>query len=112
MKQALIIIILLVFFKGYSQVSNTYSSGNISTNYGSYSSTCNGPTTTLNVTLPAGVSWEVTSVDVSYDFTACNGAWKSELRSQIYCQNTSMEKVLIQMDLEVRKERNHTLERD
>ncbi len=70
-------------------VSSTYSAGDIPTNNSSYSATCNGPVTTLTVNLPAGGPWVVSAVDVSYDMTAANGAWMSEQRSQIYCQNTT-----------------------
>lgn len=73
-----------------STISGTYSSGDIPTNYGSYSSTCNGPATVLNITLPAsGGPWIVTAVDVTYDMLAQSSAWKSEQRSKIFCQNTS-----------------------
>lgn len=64
----------------------TYNAGNISTPISSYSATCNGPTTTLVVNIPAGAN--VTSIDISYDFTAFNGAWMSEQRSRIHCQET------------------------
>ncbi len=66
--------------------SSTYNSGDISTGDGAYSASCNGPLTTLVVTIPAGAN--VTGVDVSYDMTAQAGAWMSEQRSQIYCQET------------------------
>lgn len=72
-----------------ASVSATYSSGDISTNYGSYSSSCNGPVTPLTVALPAGGPWSVTSVDVSYNMTAQGGAYKSEQHSKLYCQNTT-----------------------
>lgn len=64
----------------------TYSAGNISTPITNYSATCNGPTTTLVVSIPAGAS--VTSIDVAYDFTAFNGVWMSEQRSRVHCQET------------------------
>ncbi|MCD4696631.1 MAG: hypothetical protein K8S16_10375, partial [Bacteroidales bacterium] len=65
-------------------VSSTYTAGDIPTNYGSYSATCNGTATPLTVTLPIG-SWVVTSVDVVYDITALGSAWKSEQRSRLAC---------------------------
>ncbi len=38
------------------------------------------------VNIPAGAS--VTGIDITYDFVALNGAWMSEQRSQIHCQET------------------------
>lgn len=69
----------------------TYVAGNIPTNFGEYSSSCNGPLTTLSVTLPPGGPYEVTGLDVSYTMRALNNAWRSEQYSQIYCQNTATE---------------------
>ena len=67
-------------------VSATYGSGDISTNLESYSSTCNGPLTTLTVSLPAGGPYQVTGIDVSYNMTAQAGGFKSHQRSQIHFQ--------------------------
>ncbi len=69
-------------------VTATYSAGDINTNDLSYSTTCNGPTTPLVVTLPAG-TWQVDSVNTAYDITAQSGAWMSEQRSQLGCSETA-----------------------
>lgn len=87
----LLISLFLAFFVlvSYSlgqSVTATYSAGNIATPITNYSAACNGPTTPLVVTIPAGAN--VTSIDVSYNFTALNGAWMSEQRSRIRCQET------------------------
>lgn len=54
---------------------------------------CNGATTTLEVTLPAGTDKQVTKVTVTYNMTASFMffANKSDQRSKIYCQNSAME---------------------
>ena len=70
-------------------VTGTYNAGDIPTNNTTYSAACNGPATPLTVSLPAGGPWIVTSVEVDYDMTAASGAWKSEQRSKLYCQNTT-----------------------
>lgn len=67
-------------------VTATYNAGNIATSLTNYSPTCNGPTTALTVNIPAGAS--VTGIDISYNFTATGGAWMSEQRSRIHCQET------------------------
>lgn len=64
----------------------TYSAGNIATTITNYSGTCNGPTTPLVVTIPAGAS--VTGINISYNMTALGSAWRSEQRSRIHCQQT------------------------
>ncbi len=81
--------ILIPLFGFGATVSGTYTAGDIPTNNSSYSSTCNGPVTTLTINLPAGGPYIVSGVDVSYDMTAAGGAWMSEQQSQIYCQNTA-----------------------
>ncbi|MDX2362016.1 MAG: BNR-repeat neuraminidase N-terminal domain-containing protein [Crocinitomicaceae bacterium] len=83
---ALIFGVLLTTMSLGQSVTNTYSAGDIPTNLSSYSATCNGPMTPLVVTIPAGAN--VTGIDVSYNFTAFNGSWMSEQRSQIHCQET------------------------
>ncbi|MFD2891033.1 T9SS type A sorting domain-containing protein [Flavobacterium chuncheonense] len=82
-------VLLLLFYNSITaqSVTATFSTGDISTNYNSFSSSCIG---TLAVTLPAGQNWTVTGVDVVYNMTAANGAYKSEQRSRLYCQNTSV----------------------
>ena len=70
-------------------IANTYVAGDIPTNATNYDPTCNGPATPLTVLLPAGGPWLITSLDVEYDMTAATGAWMSEQRSRLYCQNTT-----------------------
>lgn len=75
-----------VFYSNGQSSTATYNAGNIPTPITNYSAACNGPTTPLVVTIPAGAS--VTGIDISYDFTATGGAWMSEQRSRIHCQET------------------------
>jgi len=89
MRHALMFLLITCSFALQGQtVSATYSIGDIATNNSSYSPTCNGPSTPLTINLPAGGPWEITSIDIVYNMTAANGAWKSEQRSRIHCQNT------------------------
>lgn len=67
--------------------TGTYSSGNIPTNLNSYSSSCNGPLATLSISIPSGSL--VTGIDISYRMRSNSGAWISEQRSSIFCQETS-----------------------
>lgn len=85
-----IISVILSLSLNAQSVDGTYSVNDIPTNNSSYSAACNGPSTPLSISLPSGGPWEITSVDVVYDMTAANGAWKSEQRSKIFCQNTSI----------------------
>ena len=85
----LLALVLISHFTYSVTVSNTYNAGDISTNNTTYSATCNGPITPLTVALPAGGPWIVSGVEVDYDMTAASGAWMSEQRSKIYCQNTT-----------------------
>ncbi len=72
-------------------VSATYTAGNIPTSFGDYNASCNGPNTTLTITLPGGtgVHW-VTGIDIEYEMTASNGSWMSDQASQIHFQNNNV----------------------
>lgn len=74
-------------------VVGTYSLGDIPTNNGAYDATCNGAATPLNIGLPAGGPWVVTSIDLSYDITspAAGGGYMSEQRSRLFCQNSGLD---------------------
>lgn len=73
-----------------ASVSATYTTGDIPTNFGSYDPTCNGPVTTLSVTLPSTEgSYEIVGVDISYDMISDAMGYTDDQRSQIYCQTTS-----------------------
>lgn len=59
-------------------VSNTYSTGDISSDYLAPSPACSG---NLTVTLPTGVT--ITGTDSDFDYTAQGGAWLSEQRADL-----------------------------
>lgn len=85
-----VLLLLIVSFNLNSvaqSVSQTYNSGDISTNLNSYSSTCNGPVTPLVVNILPGML--VTGVDVLYDMTAANGGWRTDQNTRLYCQETA-----------------------
>ncbi len=92
MKKFLLLTIMALsmnFLMAQTTTTATYNAGDIPTPIGAYDGTCNGPTTPLVVTIPAGNY--VFSVDVSYDITAGSGAWMSEQNSQIFCQDTGLD---------------------
>jgi len=69
----------------------TYTEGDIPTSLSAYDPTCNGPTTTLDVTMPYGYGdFEVYGVNISYNMTAADDGWMSDQRSQVRCQNTNI----------------------
>ena len=86
-----IVIFLLINCKLYSQgtLTATYSSGDIPTNFHplNFDDGCNGPLTTLQVTLPTGTSYNVSNVMVEYSMTAAASGYKSDQRSAIKFQN-------------------------
>lgn len=80
--------LLLCLFCTFSlvaqSVSETYNSGNIPTQGDSSPGSC---VSTLTVPVPVGAT--VTTVDVVYNFEAVGDGYKSDQRSQIYCQQTT-----------------------
>lgn len=69
-------------------ISATYNAGDIPTSFNSFDPSCNGPSTTLTLTLPAGDNYTVTGIDVAYQMTALGSGFMSHQRSAVYCQNT------------------------
>jgi hypothetical protein len=89
MKNFLLFIIMVcsvTMLTAQTQTSATYTAADIPTAAGAFDMTCNGPVFPLDINIPAGDF--VFSVDVAYDITAQGGAWMSEQRSQIFCQDT------------------------
>ena len=77
-------------------VSATYTAGDIPTRFDAYDPTCNGPVTTLTVSLPGSIgSYIVTGIDIEYDMTAQNNGWMSDQKSQIHFQNTNTTEPLV-----------------
>lgn len=66
---------------------NTFQDSNGDGDNYDHDPTCNGPATTLSITIPAGPDVSVTNVYVSYTMTAANDGWMDEQYSQIYFQN-------------------------
>ncbi len=93
MKQLFIIlsIMFLSLLKGQTTFTATYTAGDIPTSYNIYSNTCNGPVTTLAITLPSTGPFTVSNVAVSYSMTAVGVAYMSDQRSMIKFQNTNTE---------------------
>ncbi|HUR31778.1 MAG TPA: hypothetical protein VMZ69_10135, partial [Saprospiraceae bacterium] len=76
-------------------VADTFDTADIPTNLTNYSPACNGPLTTLSISLPSGGPWLVTSIDIGYSMTALGGGFKSHQRSNIRCQNTSISETTV-----------------
>lgn len=87
---AFLAICLSLQLNAQSSISVTYNAGVIPSFFEVYDFTCNGPVTALTITLPSAPgNYEIKGIDISYDFTAANGAFMSEQRSQIHFQNTA-----------------------
>ena len=95
MKKVIGILLLLPSLIFGQSVNGTYDAGDIPTSQDLFDPFCNGPTTTLEITLPPGGPWLVTGIDIEYSMTAQGGGWKSHQRSQIHCQNSTMTEALI-----------------
>ena len=85
------VIVLLAVSNAQAQgsVSATYTAGNIPTSEAVFDSTCNGNNIILSVTLPAGESYPVTGVNISYNMTALAGGQMAHQRSQVKCVTTN-----------------------
>jgi len=62
----------------------------VPTSYQTYDNSCNGPSAVMIITLPAGESYTVTNVDVSYNMTAQGSGQKAHQRSKIRFENTGV----------------------
>ncbi|MBK9736478.1 MAG: hypothetical protein IPO92_16575 [Saprospiraceae bacterium] len=94
MKPLISFLTFLSFFVGLqaqNTITATYTTGDIPTSFDLYDDSCNGPSATLTLILPAGDNYTVTSVDVAYNMTALGGGWKVDQRSMIKFQNTGTE---------------------
>jgi len=89
------IINMLFFIAFYSaalsqnSLSSTYTAGDIPTSYLAYDNSCNGPSATLSLLLPAGDNYTITNVTVAYSMTAQGSSWKSDQRSKIKFENNA-----------------------
>jgi|GEM_PF-3783505 hypothetical protein len=70
-------------------ISATYMAGDIPTSVASFDPSCNGNNIILSVFLPAGESYTVTGMDISYAMTAKGGGLMNQQRSQVKCVNTN-----------------------
>src|SRR5687767_10855715 len=75
---------------GQGTVSATYITADIPTSFSSFDATCNGNHILLQVTLPAGESYPVTGIDISYSMTALGSGQMAQQRSQVKCVNTGI----------------------
>jgi hypothetical protein len=84
---------LLFLIKVHTQntLTATYNSGDIPTSFDIYDSSCNGSSTSITITLPAGDNYEVTSVDINYTMISIGPNFRSHQRSKIRFANNGME---------------------
>ena len=93
MRQYILFLAVIYSFNSFSlTISGTYSAGIIPTTYNTYSSSCNGAATPLNITLPDGC-WQVTGIDIVYQMTGTGSGWMSEQQSRVKCQNTEITEI-------------------
>jgi hypothetical protein len=73
-------------------IIKTYNSGDIPTSYSTtaYDPACTGDNTSMTITLPPLGMHTVTGIITTYQFEAIGSGWRSDQRSQIHCQNTSL----------------------
>lgn len=87
----IIIIVFLMFFssliKSQNTLSASYFEGHIPTSYMEFDVGCNGPSASLSITLPPGESYNVTNVNVTYEFTAEVSACRSNQVSRLFFAN-------------------------
>lgn len=96
-KAILYIIISLpgsMILKGQNSITATYTAGLIPTSFDQYDESCNGASATLSLTLPAGETYNITSVDITYSMTGFGSGWKSHQRSKLKLQNTNIEEAV------------------
>ena len=84
------------FFIGISlnaqnTLNATFTSGHIPSSFDIYDDSCNGPSSTLIITLPAGDNYTVTSIDVAYSMTSAGVGFKSHQRSRIKFENSNIQ---------------------
>jgi FG-GAP repeat len=87
-------LLLVVYTNAQTSISVTYTLGLIPTSFDQYDESCNGPSATLALTLPAGDCYQVTSVDVSYTMTGFGSGWKSHQRSKLKFENNGIEEAI------------------
>jgi hypothetical protein len=77
---------------GQQSIIGFYIDGIIPTGYngGNWDPGCNGSTTSIQLQLPPGVTYEVTGIDINYTMTSVSGYPIMDQRSQIHCLNTGM----------------------
>lgn len=72
-----------------NSITATYTTGDIPTSFNTFDPSCNGNNIILSVTLPAGESYTVTGMDISYSITALGGGQMAHQRSQVKCVNNN-----------------------
>ncbi|MBK9105580.1 MAG: hypothetical protein IPL92_13695 [Saprospiraceae bacterium] len=71
-----------VILNGQS-ISAAYSSGDIPTSFSVFDPSCNGPVTTIQITLPPGGPWQVSGIDIAYNMTATLKRWNQWRKNKI-----------------------------
>ena len=93
-------IIMICFFSQFliaqGSLVETYTVGDIPTSFMSYNATCNGPSTTISITLPTDFGdLEVLGIDIDYSMTSGNGGFMADQRSQIHFQNNNTSETVV-----------------
>ncbi|MFN8319577.1 MAG: FG-GAP repeat protein [Saprospiraceae bacterium] len=92
MRNFLLFILMFLMFGlvGQNTISGSYA-GNIPTSFSTYDEGCNGPSAEFSITLPAGESYQITGINITYNMTAIGEGFKLDQRSKIRCVNTGIE---------------------
>ncbi|MBL0357266.1 MAG: hypothetical protein IPP72_10445 [Chitinophagaceae bacterium] len=86
----LLFILLTYTASAQNSITATYNLGDIPTSSFAFDSTCNGNNIVLQLSLPAGETYAVTGIDISYSMTALGSGKMEDQRSQVKCANTNI----------------------
>lgn len=86
----LLFILLTYTASAQNSITAIYSLGDIPTSSFAFDSTCNGNNIVLQLSLPAGETYAVTGIDISYSMTALGSGKMEDQRSQVKCANTNI----------------------
>ena len=89
-------VIIVIFCSGIFSAAaqltttNSYAGPSIPLGFEQWDSTCNGPNTTISITLPAGELIRVDSISTTYDIYTYAPNAPNAQQSQLFCENTGI----------------------
>jgi hypothetical protein len=86
----IIAVFSLQFCFAQNDIVEIYGGNDIKTPLTNFDASCNGPSTTIFITLPPGEDIEVTGIDVTYDYQSKSPFAPNYQQSRIFSQNTGL----------------------